>query len=151
MLFYVTYWLLSGLIFAACLFAFWKGDEGVRMGAAVILGMIVIERIIRVMLAPPHSWNLVIGMAGDGLTACGLLFLAMRYASPWIGGVMLFYAMQFAIHAFYFVTHRPDDGFRFFALSACFVGLNICLVGGAAHAWRQRMKSAARTGGLAAA
>lgn len=138
MSYFLTYWLLSGFILGACLFAFWKGDAGVRTGAAVILGMILVERISRATLGLPHSWNLVVGMAGDTITAFGLLFIAARYATPWLGGVLLFYAAQFAIHAFYFVTHRPDDAFRFVTVNTCFMAVNICLVGGAIAAIRAR-------------
>lgn len=137
----IIYWLLSGLILAVCLFALWKGDRGVRWGAGVILGAILLERIGRMAFDPPAALSPVIGMAGDGLTALLLLTLAMRYASPWVGGAMLFYAVQFGFHAFYFVMHREPDVFRFVALSACFVGINVCLLGGAVAAWRRRREA----------
>jgi hypothetical protein len=138
----LTYWLLSGLILAVCLFALWKGDDGVRWGAALILGMILIERIGVLILKPSIALIPLISMGGNGLTAMALLALVMRYASPWIGGMMLFYALQFAIHAFYFVTHRPPDAFRFFAINACFIAVNVCLLGGAVAAWRDRRAAA---------
>lgn len=139
----LAYWLLSGLILAVCLFALWKGDDGVRWGAAVILGMILIERIGLQVFRPPHAQMPLISMIGNGVTAMALLMLAMRFASPWIGGMMLFYALQFATHAFYFVTHRPPDAVRFFAINACFIGVNVCLLGGAIAAWRGRRPAAA--------
>ena len=42
-------------------------------------------------------------------TALCLLVIAVRYASFWLGGVMLLYAAQFSLHAFYLVTSRPID------------------------------------------
>jgi hypothetical protein len=136
-----AYWLLSGLALSACLLALWKGDAAARSGGAVILGAICLERLAYIVFHIPRDMTPIVSMAGNGLTAVLLLALAVRFTSPWIGGAMLFYAAQFALHAFYFVTHRASDILRFVAFNVCFFGVIVCLLVGAITAWRRRVVS----------
>src|ERR1700755_1638571 len=97
-----TYLLLSLLIVVVCLFAIWKGGQAERIGAGIVLGFVVVERLVQ-LVTPWQPWP-VQSLCWDALTALGLLVVALRYASAWLGGAMLFYAAQFALHSFYLVT-----------------------------------------------
>ncbi|MCA3708882.1 MAG: hypothetical protein INF02_03680 [Phenylobacterium sp.] len=52
----------------------------------------------------------------DGLMALSFLILAIRYNYLWVALLMGSMSALFAVHAFYFMTHRPLD--RTFALAS---------------------------------
>src|SRR5437870_12993981 len=103
----VIYWLLSAFTIAVCAFAIWKGGPAERVGGAMILGFVVVERLIR-LVAPPDLLP-ILNLIGDAATAVGLLVLALRFTSLWLGGTMMFYAATFVLHSAYMVTGRPEE------------------------------------------
>lgn len=117
----------------ACLFAFMKGGRAERVGAGIILLNVLAYVVNETWLRMPLA-NLVI----DGVTALALLAVAVRYASFWQGTVMLLYAMQFSLHAFYFVTERPRDNFHAIVNNVIFFAISGCLAAGTALALRRR-------------
>jgi hypothetical protein len=136
----LAYYLLSFVILAMCAFAFWKGGPAERAGAVVILVMMVLERALHVL---PDGWWPILSLCGDGLTALGLLAVALRYASLWLGGAMLFYAAQFSLHSFYLVTGRSSDTpLHIFLNDFNFIAIIVCLVAGTIIAWRGRIAQA---------
>lgn len=89
-------------IIAACLFGLLKGGPAERVGAGATLLISVAFVIVNELLAEiarpvPH-------LALDGFLALVFLALAVRYASLWIGAVMLLQGVQFSLHAYFFVT-----------------------------------------------
>ena len=78
----------------------------------------------------------------DGLTAVGLLGVVLLYGSLWLGGAMLLYAVQFSLHAFYFVTERTPDRLHAILNNIDFSGIIGCLVIGTAVAWRRHARAA---------
>jgi len=137
---------LTSVVLAGCVFAFWKGGPAERSGASVILANLVILRLFAIFL-PAESYGLA-ELAVDGLTALGLLVLVLRHASLWLGGVMLLYALQFSVHAFYIVTERASDRLHAIINNLDFTGVVVCLVTGTAIAWRRR-RAAARADDMA--
>lgn len=125
---------------ATCLFAFWKGSGAERLGAGLIVGVVVLAKIAGLLL--PASAEPLIRLVGDGLTAVGLLAVALRYASLWLGGAMLLYAAQFTLHSYYFVTARPNDRFHAVVNNIDFIGIILCLAVGTAVSWRRRVVAA---------
>jgi signal transduction histidine kinase len=120
----------------ACGFAFLRGGVGERVGAGVILANLVLT------LANEYlQQNQVVTLAIDGLTALALLAIAVRFASFWLGGVMLLYALQFSMHAFYFVAARPRDLIHAVVNNLDFFAVSLCLVVGTTVAWRQQRKT----------
>lgn len=138
----LAYWLLGLLTVAVCLFAIWKGGRGERHGGAVVLAMVLAERLSRAALGqaagPGTDLNLIVSLSGDALTALMLLVVTVRFGSPWLGAVMLFYGLQFAVHAFYLIVPTANDLFRVIAIDVTFAGIHICLVVGTIMAWRRR-------------
>jgi hypothetical protein len=137
----LAYYLLSIVILAMCVFAFWKGGPAERAGAAVILALMILQRVLQVIL--PQAWWIPVGLGCDALTALGLLFVTLRFVSFWLGGAMLLYAAQFTLHSFYLVTGRKDtDLLHIVATDFNFGGIIVCLVVGTILAWRKRRSEA---------
>jgi energy-converting hydrogenase Eha subunit E len=128
---------------AICAFAIWKGGPPERLGAGLILTVVVLARIATALV--PANAEPIVRLAGDGLTAVGLLAIALTYGSLWLGGVMLLYAAQFSLHSYYFVTNRPTrDLFHAVVNNIDFIGIILCLTIGTIVSWRRRV-TAART------
>jgi len=130
----------------ACLFSFWQGGTAERIGAALVLASIAFSFFGGKLL--PKDVFLIAQMIGDATVALGLLALTLRYASPWLGGAMLLYAAQFALHSFYFVTQRPNDLFHAMANNINFALVIWSVIIGTVVAWskrRQRTRDATKT------
>jgi len=116
-----------------CLCALIKGGEAERVGAGIIIANLLVgtvnERWLRADLV-----HLVIA----GVTALVLLAVAVRYASFWLGGVMLLYALQFALDAWYMVLERKRDALYMVGNNMLFFTVTLCLAVGTALAWRRR-------------
>lgn len=122
---------------AVCLFAVVKGDAPERFGAGVILGNLLAGIGIEAISRSP-----LLFLANDAVAAVLLLVIAVRYASFWLGAVMLLYALQFALHAFYFVAERPRDLFHEIVNNVDFFAVSVCLAAGTAVAQRRRRRLA---------
>lgn len=122
------------------LFAVWKGGAAERTTAAVVIINVLIGQSGKALA--PES-DAVIRLVNDGLTALVMLGITLRYATPWMGGVMLFYAAQFAMHSYYIVTARPTgDYLNAVVNNVNFLGIIWCLIIGTAVAWRRRVRLA---------
>jgi hypothetical protein len=124
---------------ASCVFAFVKGGGAERIGAGVIFA----NMVIMLVASDYFLKNPVLGLSLDALTAIVLLGLAVRYASFWLGCVMLLYALQFTLHAFYFVSERPRDRLHVMINNIDFFAISLCLMIGTAVAWRRGVKARA--------
>ena len=78
------------------LFALWKGGPAERMTAGIVFANVLVGQTGS-LLAPDSDD--VIRLVNDGLTAMVLLGVTVRYGALWMGGVVLFFAAQFAIWA----------------------------------------------------
>lgn len=117
-------------------FALWKGGRAERAAASVVILNIAIGQLGG-MLAP--GADAIIRLVNDGVTALILLGITVRYGAPWMGAIMLFYAAQFAMHSYYLVTARKTgDYLNALINNVNFIGINLCLIIGAAVAWRRR-------------
>lgn len=125
-----------------CLFAFWKGGMGERAAAAAVVANLLIGQLGHHLT--PHL-NDEIRVANDGLTALALLAITVAFAAPWMGVVMLFYAVQFSMHAYYLVLDRQGGDYLHALINNLdFIGINLCLVIGTMVAWRGRRLRASR-------
>jgi len=124
------------------LFALWKGGPAERMTAGIVFANVLVGQTGS-LLAPDSDD--VIRLVNDGLTAMVLLGVTVRYGALWMGGVMLFFAAQFAMHSYYLVTSRPSGDY-FYALinNINFSAIIWCLIIGTAVAWRRRVRMARR-------
>jgi hypothetical protein len=121
-----------------CLLAILKGGSAERVGAIVILANLIVGVGVEAMARSQIAVLIV-----DALTAAVLLAVAVRYASFWLGAVMLLYALQFALHAYYFVLERPRDFLHVVLNNIDFFAVIVCLAAGTVVAWRRRRQAAA--------
>lgn len=134
----LVYILLSLLLLSVCIFAIWKGGPAERVGATVVLVLVVIERTSSAFAS--GDVRPYLSLTGDALTALGLLAVTLRYGSPWLGGVMLFYAAQFALHSVYLVTARSnDEPLHVWLNNINFAGILVCLTVGTLLSLRRRL------------
>ena len=121
-------------------FALWKGGPAERWSALVVIANVAVGQA-SAYLAPES--NNVIRLVNDGLTAILLLGLTVRFAALWSGGVMLFFAAQFAMHSYYMVMQRPTGDYTYALINNInFLGVIWCLIIGSAVAWRRRARFA---------
>jgi len=130
----VITFLAFGLL--TCVFALVKGGKAERLGAGVILANLVLMFGLQAIL-PPSTMS-VVQLGLDAVTAVALLGLAVLYASFWLGAVMMLYAVQFALHAYYFVSERPVDLFHARVNNLDFFAICIALALGTFFAARKR-------------
>jgi hypothetical protein len=128
----IIYWTLTGL---ACGLAIWKGGQAERLGGALILAFAILWEASAML---SEDLRTTIQLVCDFLTALGLLAIAVRYASLWLGGVLLFQALQFSLHSFYVVTHKPYDNLHATINNLNMAAILTCLAAGTAVAWGRR-------------
>lgn len=90
-----------------CGLAWIRGGPAEKWGAAIVLGGSIASLLIQILL--PARVEAVALLLLEGLYGLSFLMLALRYASPWLGGAMLLQAIQFSLHAYYIVGERPHD------------------------------------------
>jgi hypothetical protein len=122
-------------------FALWKGGAAERTAAIIVIVNALVGEGSH-WVAPDHDD--IIRLVNDGLTALALLVVTVRYVAPWMGGVMLFYAAQFAMHSYYLVTERATgDYLNALINNINFGGVVWCLLIGTVVAWRRRVRTRA--------
>jgi hypothetical protein len=136
--------LIDAFALLGATFACWKGGRAERAAAIVIVINVAINEISKHLM--PAGDN-VVRLVNDGVTAVVLLGVTIRYGAPWMGGVMLFYAAQFAMHSYYLVTERRIGDYAYALINNInFSGTIWCLIIGAAVAWRRRARMARPAG-----
>jgi hypothetical protein len=129
---------LLALVLTGCAFALWRGGPAERLGAAVIL----LNNFIYIVGDSlfPESMRALLVLANDALAAVFLLAITLRYGSPWLGVIMLLYAVQFGLQSFYLVTERPPNMLFIIVNNVNFVGVTVCLSMGTVGAMRRQAK-----------
>jgi hypothetical protein len=121
----------------AAAFALWKGSPAERIAAGVVVADVLIGR--GALMFAPSATDLI-HLVTDGLAALALLFVTVRYAAFWMGGVMLFFAAQFALHSYYLVMEQPHDYVHALINNINWSAIAWCLIIGTAVAWRARIR-----------
>lgn len=130
-------------------FALWKGGTAERATAIAIIVNVAIGQLSKALL--PSGDN-VVRLLNDGLTAVLILGVTLRFGAPWMGGVMLFYAAQFAMHSYYLVTMREVGDYTYALINNInFTSMIWCLIIGTAVTWRRRARARAKAAGETAA
>lgn len=128
--------LIDAFAILGALFAVWKGGVAERYSALVVIANVAIGQ--SEWFAPGSGG--VIRMINDGVTATILLGITVRYGALWMGGVMLFFAAQFAMHSYYLVMQLPNDYWHALINNIDFSGIIWCLIIGTVVAWRGRIR-----------
>jgi hypothetical protein len=133
-------------LFVCCGLALWKGGAPERGGAMMILvtwlGATLIQAVAKAYILP------ILFLVSDAVLAAGLLLLAIRFSSLWMGAAMLLQAIGLSLHAAYFAAEKSDLSRHTLWLYvagknlASFAMLLVILAAGAV-AWRKRSLRAA--------
>ncbi len=91
-------------ILAVCGLAYLRGGTAERLGAGLILVLALAFQAVNAWA--PESQRAIPHLVLDGVLALGFMILALRYASAWLGLIMVLQGVQFSLHAFYFVTQK---------------------------------------------
>lgn len=134
LLFLILSW---ALIFCVCVFAMAKGGQAERYGAMIVVAGTV--GVAAVHMTIPREFQGGLLLALDGFVGGGFLLLALRYASFWLGGALLLQAIQFSLHAYYFVTGARRDNTYALINNLDSAGVLLCILLGALIAWRRRV------------
>ncbi|HEY5070957.1 MAG TPA: hypothetical protein VII63_02900 [Caulobacteraceae bacterium] len=125
-----------GILAAVFAFAIWKGGRPERIGAALNLGAGILATALYYLLS--IAAQPVALLAVDAALAAGFLFLALRYASLWLGAALLLQAVQFSLHAYYLVVNAHHDWNYMVINNLDTTGINVCIVAGTILAWRRQ-------------
>ncbi|CAN5182995.1 hypothetical protein BH10PSE4_BH10PSE4_45910 [soil metagenome] len=129
---------------AACLticgLAWARGGPAERWGAFIVLAGTAAYSLIVLLL--PASVQPLVSLLCDGLYGVAFLILALRYASPWLGGAMLLQGIQFSLHAYFIVGERPHDRTYGLVNNLNSIGVLICILLGIVMTWRKRLRAA---------
>ena len=122
-----------------CGLAWARGGPPERWGSLIVLAGAIVYPLIQLFL--PASSRPGVYLLCEGLYGLSFLMLALRYTSPWLGGAMLLQAIQFSLHAYYFVTgvRRGDTYAMINNIDSA--GVLLCLVVGTIVAWRKRVRA----------
>lgn len=137
-IFKIAWFAIWFMILATSVFALWKGNAPERIGGALMLTIALLATVIEYTLQQPTRG--IAHLVNDAMLAIGFLIVALRYASFWLGGAMILQAVQFTLHAYYFVTDRPRDLINAVINNTDTVGILLLLSIGTAISWRNRIK-----------
>jgi hypothetical protein len=107
-----------------CGFAIWKGGAPERAGALLILGTWIFTLIASVGTKTLAATAFLVS---DAIMAGGLLILAVRYSSLWMGAAMLLQAIVLSLHAAYFAAEQSEIDMK--TLKLYVFGKNLASVG----------------------
>lgn len=130
------------LVFLAVGFAWWKGGRAERIGslfnAVICIGVTLFQALTA------HSFGTLPILIADGLLATGFLFLAFRYASLWLGVVMVLEAIAFLVHASKLMELLPEGHppayYYYAAMNLTSILVPLTILVGTAQAWRLRRR-----------
>jgi hypothetical protein len=89
-----------------CGFAIWKGGLAERAGALLIATTWIVTLVASA--ATQSYMPATAFLTSDAIMAIGLLFLAVRYSSWWMGVAMLVQAAVLSFHAAYFGADQTE-------------------------------------------
>jgi hypothetical protein len=123
-----------------CGLAWIRGSMAERWGAIIVIAGSIVSLLIQLIL--PKDARALASLLCEGVYGFAFLALALRYASPWLGGAMLLQAIQFSLHAYYIVGELPHDDTYRIVNNLNSAGVLICILLGIFAAWRRRARAA---------
>ncbi|MFY8142426.1 MAG: hypothetical protein ACOVMT_00905 [Caulobacter sp.] len=102
--------LINWLLVAAACIGAWRWGERPERGGA-LLTVAIFAGFALASLMPDKEAVRGIYLVLDGLFALGLLLLALRHATRWLGIAVLLQGVQFSLHAYYLVADKNYDNF----------------------------------------
>jgi hypothetical protein len=96
---WLVYWMVMGASTGAALFALWKGDKPSRYGALLRISITTLGIPIQHALFKWTAYSMlgvaIYDLAATAVVSFGFLYLALRYASPWLAAAMVIQGFEF--------------------------------------------------------
>lgn len=127
---------LAILTLVVCVFALVAGRTPERIIAALVLASIPIGKLVQ--LIPSLDLRTTAALTLDGLYAFAMLGLTLRYGRPWLGLVMLLYACQFGMHAYFMIAQSQDAALHTLINNGIFLAVLLSLLAGTINTVRQK-------------
>lgn len=124
-LLFLINWLL---VAAACVGAWRWGGRAERSGA--LLTLTIFAGFVLADLIPDKEAVRGVYLMLDGLFALGLLLLALRHTTRWLGIAVLLQGVQFSLHAYYLVAAKNYDNLYILVNNLVTFGVLLSLLGG---------------------
>lgn len=128
------------VLIAILALAWIKGGMSERYGVVIVLLGAAYAFLVHIFA--PTALQTFLLLFGEGAMGVAFLVLALRYTSPWLGGAMLFQAIQFSLHAYYLVGDLPRDYMYAVINNIDTLGVLACILVGTLLAWRKRTRLA---------
>jgi hypothetical protein len=141
---WIVYWIVLGASTASYLFALWKGDKSARYGALLRLSVTTLGIPIQyaVFLFTHHTMFdvAIYDLTTTAIVSFGFLYLALRYASPWLAAAMVIQGFGFYTDRV-FLDINPYEKFSYAVQeNLILAGVAIVLFMATLSAIRQRRK-----------
>lgn len=127
-----------------CALAWFKGDKPERAGALLLCAAWAGSFLLRGALAPffdEHDQNVrtVTRLSVDFLLAAGLLILAIRYSSLWLGAVLMIQGAEMTLHSMFLGPDRSSL-YTYIVVSNLFSFMFLGMIlAGTVASWRRRI------------
>jgi hypothetical protein len=141
---WAIYWANLAVTVGVCLFAVIKGDAPARFGGQLRLFVQILEFCaqwaLHKYLRHSNVWWAVDDLVNTAIVSFGFLYIALRYASPWLATAMVIQGMAFYTDRV-FLDVNPDSHHSY-ALqeNMIAIGVAVCLFVATVSAIRQRQK-----------
>jgi hypothetical protein len=129
-------------LIVCCGLALLKGGPAERAGAALI-GVTWVA-VLGASAAAQSYVPAIVFLASDAILALGLLILAIRYSSWWLGAAMLLQGLVLSLHAAHFAPVHAEESIQ--VLNLYILGKNLAsmavlltVLAGTLVSWRQRV------------
>ncbi len=120
--------------------ALWRGGPPERLGAGFAIVAALVGMLINILAGPELAPLLL--LAADAALAAAFLFLAVRYASLWLGAAMIFQAVQFGLHAIYTAGDLAHDHRYKLINNLVTLGIFTVILLATLFSWRKRVRDA---------
>jgi hypothetical protein len=106
---WIVYFLVMGATTGAALFALWKGDKAARYGALLRISVTTLGIPIQYVLFKLTAYTMlelaIYDLTATAIVSFGFLYLALRYASPWLAAAMVIQGCEFYTDRVFLDTH----------------------------------------------
>lgn len=122
--------------------SWWRGARAEQLGSTMVVVAGVAARMIHGLL-PPEQQPIAL-LADEACLAFGLLIIAMKHVSPWLGIAMLLQATQFSLHAYYLVGEKQHDFLYKVVNNVNTVAILVAILSATLVTWRKRRWAVAK-------
>ena len=130
------------LLLACCALAWWRGGAAERWGAGVILATNILADVFLVASYPSYPY--FAEFMPDLALALGLLVIAIRFSSLWLGSAIMLQGAGLALYGLRTLSGNARDAHYIHWMNMLSSLMLMSIVAGTIASWRRRSRSKAR-------